>query len=408
MRSLVLKTLPMAVAMAFTCGQVYAGDAEGEFHGYLRSGAGTNSEKGAQACFGLGGPTAENSSGRLGNECDTYGEFGYTKEFAKSADGTSFVGTIMANIWNPKSTFSGANLSLNQYWVAAKNVPFLHGATAWVGNRFYNRPDVHMMDWQYINMSGTGIGIDGVAAGPGKFSYALVRDDTNADTAVSINHFIYDSLPLWTNTGLKLNLSLISKDNKNPAAHGGYAFSAEVNQQKVLGGVNSVVLQYGVGAGARHSKFGQVGNVTDGSDVKRTRILDHLWWQVTPSFGGEAVAVWQRDKLPTGNETWTMFGVRPVYALNDHLKLQLEATHGRVSPAGGGAARQLTKFTFAPTLTAGKGYWSRPELRAFITHAKWNGAAQAAASAGSTLSNTGPFGSDTSGTSFGFQVEAWW
>jgi maltoporin len=414
MRSFAKKSLPAALALAFAfgpaaIGQAYASDAEGEYHGYLRSGAGTNSKKGSQACFNLGGPTAENSSGRLGNECDTYGEFSYTKEFAKAPDGTSFVGTVMANIWSPGSSIQGdRKLSLNQYWVAAKNAPFLNGATAWIGNRFNNRPDVHMMDWQYVNMSGTGIGIEGVKAGPGKFSYALVRDDTDASTASSINHFIYDSLPLWKDTGLKLNLSVIGKDNKNPAAHSGYAFTAEVNQEKVLGGVNSVILQYGVGAGARHAKFGQVGNVTDDSSVTRIRVMDHLWWQVTPSFGGEAIAVYQRDKLPAGNETWTMLGARPVYALTDYLKLQLEATHGRVSPAGGGAARNLSKITFAPTLAAGKGYWARPELRTFVTHARWNKAAQASAAPGSSLSSTGVFGPNTSGTSFGFQVEAWW
>lgn len=408
MRILVLKTLPAAVALAIACGHAFAGEAEGEYHGYLRTGAGTNSEKGAQACFNLRGPTAENSSGRLGNECDTYGEFAFVKEFAKSADGTSFVGTVMANIYSPGSTVGDSKLSLNQYWVAAKNLPMMQGATPWIGNRFNNRPDVHMMDWQYVNMSGTGAGIDGVAAGPGKFSYALVRDDTDATKAATVNHFIYDGLPLWGDTSLKFNLSLIGKDNKNPAAHGGYAFTTELNQNKVLGGANSVILQYGVGAGARHSKFGQVGNVTDDSSVTRTRVIDHLWWQVTPNFGGEAVAVYQRDKLPAGNETWTMIGARPVYALNDHFKLQLEATHGRVSPAGGGDAQTLSKITFAPTLTAGKGYWSRPELRAFITHAQWNTAAQAAAAPGSTLSSTGAFGSNTSGTSFGFQVESWW
>lgn len=408
MRRLVFKTLPAAIAIAMAFGQAQASDAEGEYHGYLRSGAGTNSEKGAQACFGLGGPTADNSSGRLGNECDTYGEFAYTKEFAKSPDGTSFVGTVMANIHNPASTVGNSKLSLNQYWVAAKNVPFLNGATAWIGNRFYNRPDVHMMDWQYVNMSGTGIGIDGVKVGPGKFGYALVRNDTNAASAVTLNHFIYDSVPVWQDTGLKFDVSVISKDTKNAAAHSGYSLTAELNQDKVLGGMNSIILQYGVGSGARTSKFGQVGNITDDSNVTRTRILDHLWWQVTPQFGGEAVAVYQRDELPGGNETWTMVGARPSYAINEHVKLIVEATHGRVSPAGGGASQRLTKLTFAPTLSVGKGYWARPELRAFVTHARWNSAAQAAATPGSTLSSTGVFGTNTSGTSFGFQVEAWW
>lgn len=407
MSSRLLKTLPAAVAMALSLGQAYASDAEGEYHGYFRSGAGTNSGKGAQACFGLGGSTAENSSGRLGNECDTYGEFAYTKEFAKAANGASFVGTIMANIWNGASTSDPSKLALNQYYVEAKNLPFLNGATAWVGNRFYNRPDIHMLDWQYVNMSGIGAGISGIAAGPGKFSYALVRSDTDASKASTLNHFTYDSIPFAANLGLKLDLSLISKDTKNAAAHGGWAMTGELKQDKVLGGFNSVVLQYGVGSAARAAKFGQVGNVTDDSSVKRTRIFDHLVWQVTPEFSGEAFAVWQKDKLPGGNETWTAFGVRPVYALHENIKLQFEATHGKLSPVSG-ESRQLTKFTFAPALTVGKGYWSRPELRAFVTYAKWNNAAQSAASAGSAMSNTGVYGTATNGTSYGFQVEAWW
>lgn len=408
MSSRLLKTLPAAVAMALSFGHAYASDAEGEYHGYFRAGAGSNSDKGSQACFGLGGPTAENSSGRLGNECNFYGEFAYTKEFAKAANGASFVGTIMANLYNPQSTSDPGKLGLNQYYVEAKNLPFLNGATAWVGNRFYNRPDIHMLDWQYVNMSGIGAGISGISAGPGKFSYALVRSDTDASTASTLNHFTYDSIPLSSNLGLKLDLSLIGKDTKNTAAHGGWAITGELKQDKVLGGFNSVVLQYGVGSAARAAKFGQVGNVTDDSGVTRTRLFDHLVWQVTPEFSGEAYAVWQRDKLPSGNETWTAFGLRPVYALHENFKLQFEATHGRVSPAGGGTAQQLTKFTFAPAITSGKGYWSRPELRAFVTYAKWNKAAQAAASAGSTLSSTGVFGGSTNGTSYGFQVEAWW
>ena len=422
MSSRLLKTLPAAVAMALSFGQAYASDAEGEFHGYFRSGAGFNSGHGSQVNFGLGGPTQDNSSGRLGNEPNTYAELQYTKEFAKSSNGASFVGTFMANAYNGSSQYgigdskNNSKLGLNQYFVEAKKVPFLNGGTAWVGNRFYNRPDIHMLDLQYVNMSGVGAGIDALPAGPGKFSYALVRDDRSTVDSTGVSspdphnsstrhHFIYDSIPLSANLGLKIDATLISKDGNDPKAHGGWALTGELVQDKVLGGTNAIVLQYGVGAAARAGKFGQVGNVTDDSKVKRTRLIDLLRWQSTPEFGGEAYVLWQRDTLPAGHDTWTSFGVRPVYALSENFKLEFEATHGRVSLASGGDSQQLTKFTVAPTISSGKGYWARPDLRFFVTYAKWNDAAKKAGVAGGS---TGVFGNSTNGTTYGVQVEAWW
>ena len=119
------------------------------------------------------------------------------------------------------------------------------------------------------------------------------------------------------------------------------------------------------------------------------------------------VAIVQRDKsdVSGGSSTWTSLGVRPVYAVNDNFKLQFELGTDRVTSPTGGAAQRLTKLTFAPTLTAGKGYWSRPELRAFVTYGKWNDAATAAVN---KANESGPvYGKATSGTSFGLQVETW-
>uniref|UniRef100_UPI0025F0FF4E carbohydrate porin n=1 Tax=Rugamonas sp. TaxID=1926287 RepID=UPI0025F0FF4E len=86
MKHTVLKTLPAALALALTVGVAHAdpyNDTDG-FHGYLRAGAGTSSTHGPQSCYGLGGPT---SKYRLGNECDSYFEGGYTHEIAKSENG---------------------------------------------------------------------------------------------------------------------------------------------------------------------------------------------------------------------------------------------------------------------------------------------------------------------------------
>jgi len=43
----------------------------------------------------------------------------------------------------------------------------------------------------------------------------------------------------------------------------------------------------------------------------------------------------------------------------------------------------------------------------FITYARWNDAAQTAATPGSALSRTGVFGGSTSGVSYGVHFEEW-
>ena len=396
-----IKKSALAIALLGTSlGQAYASDAEGEYHGYFRAGAGSNSSKGSQACFGLEGV----SKYRLGNECDFYGEFAYTKELAKSSNGASFVGTVMANTFSPMSDVGDNKLGLNQMFVEAKNIDFLKGATAWVGKRFYNRPDVHVLDFKYVVMDGVGFGIDGASMGPGKFSYALFRNDLDKKQSATRHNFIYQNLPVNPDGSLKFDATIISADTSVANAHGGWSLSVAHKQDKVLGGDNTLALQYGVGPGM---VIGGTGDISLGSDYTRTRLVEQLIWQVTPDFSGSANLVVQRDKSNVGTQTWTSIGVRPVYALHENFKLQLDLGHDRITPAGGGAAQELTKLTFAPTLTVGKGFWSRPELRAFVTYAKWNDAARVAATPGSALSSTGVFGSNTKGTSVGVQVESW-
>jgi len=58
-----------------------------------------------------------------------------------------------------------------------------------------------------------------------------------------------------------------------------------------------------------------------------------------------------------------------------------------------------------PAWSKGEGCWSRPELRLFVTHARWNAAANDAAGAGG-LAGLGD--NKTSGTSVGVQLETWW
>lgn len=394
------KLLSAVAALGASISYAWASDAEGEFHGYLRVGSGSTSENGSQACFGLEGVAKY----RLGNECDFNGEASYTKELFRTRGGIGIVGTAMAAASTPTPHVGNSKLRLAQGFVEAKNIGFLKGGTAWIGRRYYNRPDIHVLNFKYVVMDGAGAGIDGVSAGSGKLSYALFRNDINKSQAATRHTFTYQGLPVNAGGTLKFDAIIIRADSPKVARHDGWALSVAHTQDKVLGGDNTFAVQYGVGPGI---KIGGTDDLGLESTFTRTRIIDQLIWQVTPEFSGSANLVLQRDKGIAGTQTWASVGIRPVYALHEHFKLQLDIGRDRISPAGGGPAQHLTKVTFAPTITAGKGFWERPELRLFATYARWNEAAQAAATPGSPLSRTGVFGGSTNGISFGVQLEHW-
>ncbi|MGK5004306.1 maltoporin [Janthinobacterium sp. LB2P70] len=403
-------SLALACTMLLACGAAHASDAEGEYHGYFRAGLGSSTDsRGPQSCYGLGGNTMRY---RLGNECDTYGEFEYQKEMAKSANGVSFVGHIMVAAYTPSSAVSDSDLSMSKMYVEAKNIATLNGGTAWIGKRYYMRPDIHMLDLQYINMNGTGGGIDQYKLGPGRISYGFFKDNDKPGNSAIRQNLVYQGIPINQDGTLEVLTTLITPDKKDSTSHSGWQATVLHKQDKVWGGANTFGIQYGVGPGTGAggqccNRMGTTGSIRNGSDVTRLRIFNSLWIQPTPEWSAEMIAIVQRDKSDTtgGSSTWTTLGVRPVYAVNDNFKLQFELGTDRVTSPTGGAAQRLTKLTFAPTLTAGKGYWSRPELRAFVTYGKWNDAATAAVN---KANESGPvYGNATSGTSFGLQVETW-
>ena len=412
MNRIMLTAIPAALALTFACTAAVAADEVG-FHGYARVGAGSSSVKGPQSCYGLGGNTMKY---RLGNECDAYAEFGYTQELAKT-DGVTFLGTVWANVYNPKSDFGDAKLGLAKAYVEARGLDFLNGGTAWAGKRYYYRPDIHMLDLQYINLNGTGAGIDRVNMGPGKFSYAFFKDnDITATSSTGVvtteaatrQNLIYGDVPLNPNGTIDVAVSLIKAQGGNNT-HNGYQITALHKQAKVMGGGNTFGVQHGVGPGTGIGvccdRIGASGSTLLGSDVTRSRVFNDLAIQPSTNFGMEFVALMQRDKSDAnGSSTWTSVGVRPVYAVHKHVKLALELGTDRVKEAGGPTQR-LTKITFAPSISSGPGLWDRPELRAFVTYGKWNDAATASVNASN---NSGPvYGNRTSGTSFGVQLETW-
>lgn len=412
------KKLSAAAALTLAFGNAHADagiDTPG-FHGYARVGAGTSSTHGPQSCFGLGGNTMKY---RLGNECDAYLEGGYTGDFA-TVDGVTYTGTVWIDAYKPNSDFGDATVQIAKAYVEAKGIAFLRGGTAWVGKRYYMRPDIHMLDLQYINLNGTGAGVNRVAIGPGHFSYAFFKDndfnDRDVNTGVVTNtsaairqNFMYEDIPVNPNGTIDVVTTVITAQGKSDR-HDGWQVSLFHRQAKVMGGSNTFGVQYGVGPGSGvgigNARMGASGSTLLGSDTKRIRVFNDLAIQPVTNFGMEFVALAQRDQSDAGgSSTWTTLGARPVYAFAKNFKVALELGTDRVTSPTGGPAQRLTKITLAPSISAGPGLFDRPELRFFVTYGKWNDAATASVNA---ANNSGPvYNNHTSGASAGFQVETW-
>ncbi len=422
MNHFIMKTLPAALALALTASAASAGVSAIDFGGYFRSGLGTSTTGGKEACFGLAGA---GSKFRLGNECETYGELAMGGEAYKGQNGfTMRVNTRFAYVLNQNQDWEQFAPSFREANVVAENIGTgaFSKARAWIGKRFYDRQDVHITDFYFLDTSGPGAGLENIDGGHGKLAYAIIRQasdktqlgrTSNADYQEVLRHDVRWS-GLKVNKDGELTLGLIVNQKRVNELAGGIDISRGTmtsvihTQGNFFGGFNKVALQYATGSQAGGGAGGVEFNAH--RDDKMFRVVEQFVVQPAGTkFSAMGTMVYQDRELgATGNHSkWFSIGARPQYHFADNMSLAVEIGHDRVKDDGQ-PSRSLTKVTIAPQLSAGNSFWSRPALRAYYTYARWNRAAQAAANAGTALSSTGAFGSSTNGSTVGFQAEIWW
>jgi maltoporin len=82
---------------------------------------------------------------------------------------------------------------MSQVFAEAKNVAFLNCGMAWIGKCYCNRPDVQVLDFEYVVMAGTAgtsAGFNGVPMRPEKFN-GVFRKDINKPQSATRHSFIY-------------------------------------------------------------------------------------------------------------------------------------------------------------------------------------------------------------------------
>ncbi len=437
------KWLPIAAAVtaALASQAAFAVD----FHGYFRSGVGVSGD-GDMVKYNV------NKVGRLGNENDTYGEVQLGQEVFNKDGKTFYVDSMFAMASNGSNDWEGtgtvcnfdakqcngdSDFALRQFNVQAKGLlGFAPEATLWAGKRYYQRHDVHISDFYYWNISGAGAGIEGIQAGPGKISFAWVRNDRsaadvfgqytntgvdgNGDPAYQKNEDLnvntldlrYAGIPLWSEASLELgvdyalvNETEAQKPLKNNNMKDGVMLTAELTAG-ILGGFNKTVLQYGTEGYSKTMAFYGDGSwygaeAKDGADGYRI-----INWGVVPMGNswemGHQLVYGVGNDMWDGNDKWEAMSavVRPMYKWDDFNKTIFEGGYFKdknKSTNGTSVDDSGYKLTLAQAWSAGSSFWARPEIRVFASY----------------LANDEDQKVFESGTSkdtyqVGVQAEAWW
>jgi len=368
--------------------------------GYLRTGAGWQRSGADQACFQVPGAPAKY---RLGNECELYSELGGRLGYVFDQGGqpaaeVELVGRL-SFLAAPVNRYSTTATDVKELW-ASLAPGGDKGLKVWAGRRFYRRNDIYINDFYYWTGTGLGAGIEGVDLGFGEFAAAYFYAST-ANLLAAFNQTSYhrvdlriENMALGKNNRLTLAIDArLARSDADARNSGGIGLVAQVKQKRLLGGKNVIALQFGTGAATSL-------DAASDPDAERgdlaVRLLDHFLISERGPWSMQAAAIAQ---WKSADDDWLSGGTRLIYAFNDWLSLATEIGADAIIPEQG-SSRVLGKFTMALEWKRGRAFFDRPVLRAFVTTAAWN---QAADDAGLAVIDVGD-----ADVTFGIQAEHFW
>jgi len=394
-----------------------------EFHGYFRSGYGLNSLGGQQVAFQAPGAGAKY---RLGNEAETYGEFIFVNNWVNpdhDAEKAWFKTEVMleANTTNSASYSNFNNgtgndqFRVREVFVRAGNVfESQPDAKFWAGERYYRRQHIEINDFYPLDMSGYGAGFEDLNLGAGKVAVGYLagaRPDIQTANGNYIKSNIdvrfYDvkapggTLAGWFDFAT-------GRGGTTPAGEviptsNGYAFGIRHQRLEWHGGYHALGIQYGTGPASNFST-----SIDDPTrfinSTARFLLTEQVVLQPNDKFAIMPIFILQRTKDGNpqhGWEQWVSFGARPEVFFTKYLSLAFEGGADHTHASTGQYDGWLRKFTIAAQIGAGRKFFSRPVLRAFLTYANWSDGLRG-------FVGGIPFQNRTDGLTYGVQAETWW
>ena len=441
--------LPLSAAVALALSSVAASAVD--FHGYFRAGAQASTQGGEVYCLGNG--NKGHMVGRLGDECDTYAELTLNQEVYNKANNKWTVNTLVAygtqegnrdlqgDSWQGvggTGPWNGQRLSIRELWTGYQTDA---GYQIWAGKRYYQRKDIHLLDLYYLNNSGYGAGIEGIDVGMGNLAFAVTKWANDGTSDYNRNVYKLDArwngIPVGPLGNLDASviyaLPFISEQQEANAAGNARANRANsgalvtldlntaVNSDSV-NLMNHFVVQYGTNG------FGYIGqndnhagdNYTPDLDDTGVRVID--WGTLDAgNFGLGYSLIWAHvdngDDHQAAGATWTTersgwiysIVLRPEYKWTEFTRTTLELGYSAQKTNGWVANTKyedpdVYKVTLAQQFTPGKGFWTRPAIRFYVSYI---GGDEFANGWNPGYKNKNKDG-DEHQITVGTQVEAWW
>ncbi len=374
-----------------------------EFFGYFRAGTALSSNGTGDASY------EKQKVGRLGNENDNYSEFGFRQDLQTGDKNWRVEAMLNNGNSGTNAPNSGGTLGVAQFNVQATGVlGFDKEATVWAGKRYYQRKDVHITDFYFLNTSGTGGGIENISVGNQKLSFALI-DDTNSSQDTGNSYYEFDSktgekklvnekeevksytadvrlanIGLWEDATLEIagayNFGTgTASGNTNLKADDGALVTA-ILHQNITSGFNQTVVQYGNSSyGAQMADLGNGGSFDRrddaNNDAQGVRLLN--WGVVSLSENWEMghqllaarstdAAISSTNRMKTDHDIVSAV-IRPMYQWTDSVRTIFEAGAYQENYSNAGN-KKGSKFTVAQAFSMGEGFFARPEIRVYGTY----------------------------------------
>lgn len=409
------------------------------FHGYLRTTKGFDS-KGGDIMPMFIAPGAQ-SKYRLGNESDTNLEVAL--DYRYNLDRFSYENSRFIQLYGMISDYDVnphygdveiqfEELSNPQAYVRFGN--FLgQGTHVWLGRRYYDRRDIHMMDHFWLNVgqgAEFGGGIEGIPLGVGSLDVAAfhneddsVSDRLGGSASENIDTYTLDlryrGIPTWENGDLTLwgfYAHRPEQDDINFDQNGGLGFGGWHTQKEVMGGrmVTGFAVRQGAAMqqGLFNSKSIREDQGFDLDEAYSVELNNDLLIEPNDHYAMQWATVLRtevrgEDGVSGDRINWISTGARPVFYLNDHFSIATEIGVDYVDNEIIGEDGFLGKGTIALQLTEKKGYFERPMVKLFMTGAAWSDNFEGRIANGNPAKSDS-FADETSGVTFGIQFESWW
>lgn len=390
---------------------VHAEKSDGfEFHGYFRSGVlFSKNDDWKRSKF----PASKERLGRLGIESDDHYELALQKNF-ENDDGQKIRIKTRAGADNSGSAGNqlsanadAANSSIGLMETFVEFEGLTDTGTVWGGKRFYGKDNyIFMTDFFYTDMSGTGVGIEGIELGGNKWDFAYIASDDSADVDSywGDENNIMHSLHVGVDFG-GFELHAMGKylpdnynaDDDKKYASNGIEATAIYHSDSVFGlsekGFTKYIVQAGQGLGSGQLLGGTLttynaykpgnGALEGPSKMKKVESGDvsarALIWG--GYFFENGVSIFHsiqgqyNDMDNGGEDSWASVMVRPSFPVTKNFFVATEAgyQYNKWEDANGvGDHATNYKLTVAPTVIVPSGFGPAPEIRFMATYLDGN------------------------------------